>query len=544
MKTSRFFTVLGALLISYSAFANIAKPHVVEYTQPDGTVISIILHGDEYGHYATTPDGTMLYSHPDGFYRTTPAQSTSANQAPRMNRANSAVGNTSLALGQHRFLVILVAFKDVPFTISNPVQAFHNLLNQRGYSSNSATGSVYDFYYENSNGLFDPTFDVYGPVTLSQNVSAYGGNSGGNDKNPDVGFAEACQLLDPEVDFSIYDQDNDGYIDNIFFYYAGYNEAEGGPANTIWPHQWSLEYYHSNVRVDGKRLGSYACTSEYSGSSGKRMCGIGTFSHEFGHVLGLPDFYDTDYTTNGECDPLGNFSPMDSGSYNNDGRTPPYFSAYERWSLGWMDAPTDLVYTGKYTLPAIRNNKAYMFSTPNSGEYFIIETRDNYGWDKYLSGNGMLVYHVDQSKNRVSGNYTAEYLWNYTNSINAYSSHPCYRIIPARSSSYSYGSWPFPGTGNVRTYTPKAWSGKTFEVEFSEISYSSGEVSFKFKGEDGDVLASNNISYINYIDSTHYELVPGNDLTVQNVNWRTENNTLIADVTYTDGSTEIIELEL
>lgn len=539
-----FFAVLAALVFSYSASAIVASKKPITYTQPDGSVITITLQGDEYEHWAVTPDGTKLYPHPDGFYRTSPVQVPSMVVPSMRTRNNSAVGNTSLALGEHKFLVILVEFKDVKFTLSNPKQAFENLLNERGYSQNGATGSCFDFYYEQSNGQFIPSYDVYGPATLSKNVSAYGGNDYyGNDKDPDGAFAEACTILDDEIDFSEYDQDHDGYVDNIFFYYAGYNEAEGGASNTIWPHQWSLEYYHGNEKHDGVRLSSYACSSEYKGSSGKRMCGIGTFSHEFGHVLGLPDFYDTDYSSNGQAYPLEDYSTMDSGSYNNEGRTPPYFSALERYMLGWMNEPEELVYTGNYSMLPIRNDKAYRLETTNPGEYFYFECRDNEGWDRYLPGSGMIVYHVDQSNNRVSGNYTANYLWEYTNSINAYSSHPCYRIIRAKDSG-ALNYWPFPGAGKVYTYKPKIWNGTVLDNEFSSISFDGESVSFRFKGDDSDVLAASGISYILYNGPSDYELIPGNDLVVKTLEWKTENNTLIAEVSYTNGTKEVIELEL
>lgn len=474
-RLSTIIAILALMLSGFQAYAIKASRNVIEYRQPDGSVIKIQMHGDEFHHWVTDTQGNVLTLDKDQFYRPGPmpmmTEAAKMKRAQAPGRSNAAGAPVDMTHGDHQFLVILVEFADMQFTVDNPKQAFHDLLNQPGYSKNGGTGSAYDYYHENSKEQFNPSFDVYGPYQVSGNYADYGGNDySGNDKNPDGAFHEACVLADPDIDYSIYDQDGDGYVDNIFFYYAGHNEAEGGGANTIWPHAWAFYYYSG--KLDGVRLDSYACTSEYKSSYGKYMCGIGTFCHEFGHVIGLPDFYDTDYESNGYCDPLMNFSLMDSGSYNNDGRTPPYLSAIERNLLGWMDKPQEITVSGNYSLKDITNREAYTTSTENPGEYFLYETRGGKSWDYYIA-SGMVVYHVDQSATKVHGQ-TAKQRWDSWNGINCYSDHPCYYIVKAKDSYYSSGSAAvFPGSGNVKTFRGKSWAGEEMDISLNNISYSS-----------------------------------------------------------------------
>ncbi len=482
MRNLRYIVILLACLaFAVPASAIKAPRKTVEYVQPDGTRIRIRIHGDEFRHWVTTEDEkTVLKLDKDNFYRpggTVPVLDAnvritreSTRRVREQNRASSA-----LTQGSNHFLVLLIEFSDTKFTVSNPQQAFYNLLNQEGYSTNGGTGSARDYYYENSDGIFSPTFDVVGPITLSKSASYYGGNDAyGSDAHPDEALYEACQKVNAQVDFAEYDHDNDGYVDQVFYYYAGHNEAEGGGANTIWPHAWSLYYY--SAYFDGVRVYDYACTSEYKNSIGSNMCGIGTFCHEFGHVIGLPDFYDTDYEKNGYGYAVYNFSLMDEGSYNNDGRTPPYLSAIERNLLGWMDKPTEIMTGGSYTLAPIRNKQAYRISTENPGEYFLLETRDYHSWDKYIS-NGMIVYHVDQSETKVHG-MTARQRWDSWTGINCYSDHQCYYIVPAKDSYYSTSSYPFPGSSNVRTFQGTSWAGVENDIILNNISFDNTNVTF------------------------------------------------------------------
>ena len=525
-----------ALLAGYQFMTAIpAYPGRIVYTQPDGTRIVIRHHGDEFGHWATDGSGRLVVESPEGFYR--PAadisvegirrSAASRRAAARQMRAARRASGQHIALGQKHFLVILVEFKNKQFSTSeDPHAAFDALMNERGYSVNGGTGSARDYYYDNSHGLFDPVFDVYGPVQLDTTYAYYGQNdSQGNDRRPEQAIIDACQKLDGEIDFTRYDNDNDGYVDLVFMYYAGKGEADGGASNTIWPHQWEISNAGKSLELDGKKIDSYACTNEVVGTGAlmDKMCGIGTACHEFAHAMGLPDFYDTDYSENGQAAGLFFFSTMDSGAYNNDGRTPPFFNIEERILLGWLDGDVirDFPKTGTYTLPSVDENVAYRTLTDMDGEYFVYECRGSNGWDAGLSSHGLVVYHVDKSDRTVRLNYgstTARNLWeNWQsyNSINENGSHPCFYIIPsADPDNLLYGHTlyfgdyyfdyaksegiPFPGSEGVTGYVPKSWNGVESEISFKNIAYSDDTVTLTA------VLPNEDLDYCTIADAGSY----------------------------------------
>ena len=518
----RTILALVALLAGFQLMTAVpARPGRTVYVQPDGTKITIRQFGDEFGHWTVDAVGRLVALSPDGYYR--PVEETSVSDVrrhaaarravARQNRAARRAQGDPIAIGQKHFLVILVEFKDKQFTIQDPQAAFTALLNEPGYSKNGATGSARDYYYDNSHGIFEPVFDVYGPVQLENGYSYYGRNNEyGEDENVEEAIISSCQLLDEEVDFSQYDNDGDGKMDLVFMYYAGKGENDGGTTNTIWPHQWEIGYL--DVQLDGKLIDSYACASELTGSG--RMCGIGTACHEFAHAMGLPDFYDTDYTRNGQAASLFNFSPMDGGAYNNDDRTPPYFNIQERIMLGWLseDVIQEFPESGTYTLPSVHENVAYKTFTDQPGEYFLYECRGSNGWDAGLDAHGMLVYHVDKSERIVeikpyggTLRFPARELWedwHTYNAINENGSHPCFYIIPAADQDnllFGHSKWggdyyfdteyapqiPFPGEDEVTTYIPKSWNGVESLITFSDIAYADDVVTLRVTIPSGEV---------------------------------------------------------
>ena len=488
----KYITALALLLAGILAARAVpAYPGPVKVTQPDGSTVTILLHGDENFHWITNEFGEYMERDNQGFLRkvseaTVKARMAAAPYRDIRRQISEPQHASSITFGEKRFLVLLIEYTDKPFSKSR--QDFYNLINQKGYNG---YGSVCDYYTFQSQGKLQPTWDVFGPVKVSHNMAYYGGNdSSGGDKNPDGLLAEALTALDGQVNYKQYDNDGDGYVDNVFFFYAGYSEAEGAEEDCIWPHSWSLRVHHSSLVLDGVRFDSYACGSELMGTSGSNMDGIGTFCHEFGHVLGLPDFYDTDYYTNGMASYTPDtFSVMASGTYNNDSATPPNLSAMERNILGWMDEPTTLSSTGSYSLESISTNKAYMIPSDVKNEFFIFETRDGTGWDacinQYAKGTpvqGLVVYHADRSNNKVTGSIRASSLW-YYNMINAYSVHPCFRIIPARESRDRRDRWVYP-SGSITEFTPEAWSGKELDYTLRDISFENGRVSFMLAGPE------------------------------------------------------------
>lgn len=513
----RLYLLAALLCCSLSIFqpaelsAVPADPRPVVLQLPDGSTVTVRIHGDEYLSWMTCgnslvslkSDGYLYYAafEADGTLSvsdtrvtgsgpilsgntriTPPASAVRRALQARSERENYSLPGTRISRsseiteGKRYFLTILVNFKDVQFSLDDPKTKFHNLLNERGYSENGGTGSAYDYYYDNSNGKFDPSFDVYGPVTLPQDMAYYGENKGGgtNDANPRqmVRDAISAAIEQEGLQLAKYDNDGDGVLDNVFIYYAGHNEAEGGSPDSIWPHKWNSSGTYQGIRID-----TYACTSELRGSFGTNMAGIGTFTHEFGHVLGLPDFYDIDYDTDGNARGLGSFSLMSGGNYNNNGCTPPYLNFMERHLLDWAGEPTDLTESGQYTLQPVQENMAFRSPTENEGEYFLYEYRNLEGWDKYLPKGGVLIYHVDQSNNKV-GNLTAKQRWNYGN-INSYAAHQCFDLVEAvypESSVSSDAQVPFPGSTQNTDFNSKSspaavdWAGNNTGYNLSEIT--------------------------------------------------------------------------
>ncbi len=517
-----FLRQILVFAISFFPISNLlavrATPEPITITQADGTRITFRLRGDEHFHYRTTLDGYALvpdsrniltYARQDEKGNlvstnirasnagsrtatekkllTTLPQNIALRRTSQSQRIMRSASNTTIAsaeafqktfpvTGSPRSIVILVNFADRSFITANPLSAFTNLLNQKGYSANGGTGSARDYFRDNSMGVFDPQFDVAGPFTLPQKMDYYGKNdSNGDDTAPQQMVIDACTLAAANgVDFSLYDTDKNGIVDNVFIYYAGYNEAEGAPANTVWPHRWSLN--NTNTRFNNVSIYGYACTSELKDASGTNMCGIGTFTHEFGHVLGLPDLYNTD---DQDKFALSYWDIMDAGPYLNAGRTPPCYSAYERFFLNWL-APTELKGKGDFTLNFLgSSNKAYLISqtgnhnlngaNPSSSEFFMLENRQRTGWDTYLPGHGMLVSHI---------NYNAG-TW-ADNTVNNNVAALGVGLVTADgvASSYTLSGDPFPGSSKNAYFMPVLQDGTAIKRMAYNIKETSGLITF------------------------------------------------------------------
>jgi M6 family metalloprotease-like protein len=537
-----FVFYLGVLFLLFPgemyAVKAISESFIVH--QPNGDTLRVCLHGDEFFHYITTDDGILIAQSSDKFYKYARMSATGQIEPTKINANNprsrsvsdiqlisslqktsefstiaqaqtvkkvatnneDVIKKTYPLSGSPKTLVILVNFSDKSFSVSTPQTAFTNLLNEDGYSTNGGTGSAKDYFEDASNNAFSPQFDVVGPYTLPSTLAYYGANnSSGDDAYPRQMVIDACSLADQNgVDFTQYDTDNDGMVDNIFIYYAGYNEAEGAAANTIWPHRWTLANY--STKFDGKIIFDYACTSELRGTSGTNMCGIGTFCHEFGHVLGLPDLYATNSATHHT---LYSWDIMDYGPYNNNGRTPPTYSAYERFFLGWL-TPVELKTAQNVTLYSIsQSNKAYLISqtgshnlngqSPSPSEFILLENRQKTGWDTYLPGHGMLVTRV---------NYNSS-TWSY-NTVNNTSTAMGVDIIEADgiATDASCSGDPFPGIKSVTSYDPTLTSGTVLNKPLTSITENSGTISFKFMG-GGDlpvITATSDFSQFSTVQGT------------------------------------------
>ena len=391
-----------------------------ELTLTDGTRVTATLVGDEHGHFWLAADGTA-YQAVDGadVYASVDRQQViqkanakrAASNARRMRRmAPCRVGEVGGITGQKKGLIILVNFSDESFQSSNNNALYQRIANEANFSYGDFKGSMRDYFYAQSEGQFELTFDVVGPVSVSKIQSYYGANdSDGNDKYPATMVIEALKKADSQVNYADYDWDGDGEVEQVYVVYAGKGEADGGASTTIWPHEWELSSaatYGDGAgaqTLDGVRINTYACGGELNGSTGA-VAGIGTMCHEFSHCLGYPDFYDTDYS-GGQG--MGYWDLMDSGSYNDDGYQPAGYTSYERWVAGWK-TPTELTSTTQIdnmkALQTAGSNTYIIYNSGNSNEYYLLENRQKTGWDQSLPGEGLLILHVDYSASAWSSN--------------------------------------------------------------------------------------------------------------------------------------------
>jgi len=465
---SRLIISVALLLSATSLLAVPAYRGWQTKTQPDGTTIEVRLNGDEYYHFYTNRAGEVVRENTDGYWQVAEEQPTPQSIAarrkasPKLQNRPNRVGSINLA---PRGLFILVNFKDSKYQPANTQAEMDKMMNADTYTYNGAFGSARKYFTDQSHGAYTPVFDVVGPVTLTKNYSYYGKNdSKGSDMYPGDMVIEACKLADTQfnVDFTQYDNDHDGYVDFVYIIYAGKGEADSDDKNTIWPHNWDIEsaiyfgnctYKQSECKVDGLYINNYACSGELNGQTGKRS-GIGTLCHEFSHVLGLPDYYDTNYGTNyDDYRTPGDWDIMDNGTYNGDGNCPPNYSIHEKYYFGWQ-TPQNIGNTQSIlTLPAAGadSHVAYQLNTANAlqpattdGINYYIENRQQSGWDTHLPGHGLLVWYVNY-------NQTA---WD-TNEPNNTDNNPCYTVISASGSKTRIGQArdPFPGTTRKTSIT-------------------------------------------------------------------------------------------
>lgn len=440
---------LMLLCLSITAVAMPAKPGWTTVTQSDGTTLRVQMVGNAFNSAILTSDGLTVARGNDGdFYYTTSVMGLTAVRAhqakdrtasetafinvqrenlkmtfqpyklPRHaagGRLNATGSNRSAdvpALGERRIPIILVEFAD---------KKFNNTRERIIEAMLTGSESVSQYFHDQSNGMYRPVFDVYGIYSLSQNREYYGGRTN-TTKDKGIGWmvTEACQLAAADgVSFAPYDTNNDYYCDVVIVIYAGVGEAQAGMSHpeAVWPCNWTLDaakYYSRGGNgsfapgPNDPYVNHFAVFNELHGSNerGKTIDGIGTFVHEFGHCLGLPDMYDTG---NQDHYGMGNWDVMCLGCYNNDTYTPVGYSAYEKAFMGWIDyiIPEPDTY---YTLPVWNQKSAdtdkavCVTSDVNRNEYFIFENRRRQGWDRFLPGQGILVTHITYKESRWTNN--------------------------------------------------------------------------------------------------------------------------------------------
>ena len=487
-----------SLTVALRTFAVPANPRPFVYTQPDGKQITLRLVGDEYAHSYVDEDGYVATINDEGFVVRQAERAETLLKSKRKEaiwERRMAAGTKSVlrpAPGKDNHgLIVLANFDDLKFTDTR--ERIYSLMNQEGYSQNGATGSARDYFVAQSMGQFQPTFDVVGPVTLDMPMRYYGANDAkGSDKNAPVMIFSAVQkaVENGLVDLNNYDADGDGIVDMVYVIYAGLGEADGGEENTVWPHMWNLQAsaQFAYQQIQGKRIGLYACSAEYrsdSGSAaGRTFSGIGTFCHEYGHCLGLPDVYDVTYSGGYG---MASWDIMSSGSYLNNGNTPPSYSAFERYSVGWL-AYDDATIERDYTLsPLAESNHAVRLSSPrNPDEYFILENRQQEGWDAYLPARGLMITHIDYD----------EQIWD-RNAVNADPNHQHIMIMAADNNwkSNTQSGDLYPGLLNNTSFTDSStpssllWDGSPLGRPVTAIRMDGRDISFHV-GQDATGISS------------------------------------------------------
>lgn len=458
--SKRIVLLLMTVFVTLSIYAIPAKPGVKRLlTLADGTTVEARLVGDEHGHYWLGTNGKAYQEANDGkTYQLVDAEQVkqqakirrakaNAQRAKRMPGAKRTAG-TSNFIGEKKGIIILVNFaNDVQFQEGNDNAYFQRVANEENFNDGNFVGSVRDYFSKQSEGKFLLNFDVAGPYTLKYEMSHYGANdSEGNDVHPAEMVIEACTMANDDVDFSLYDWDGDDIVDQVYVIYAGMSENEGGGANTIWPHEWTLSsanYYGDGAgpqELDGVTIDTYACGSELNGSG--EICGIGTICHEFSHCLGYPDYYDADYS-GGQG--MGCWDLMDSGSYNGDGYQPAGYTSYERWVAGWMEPVELTATTSVENMKALQDeaNAYIIYNEGNRNEFFLLENRQFIGWDESLPGRGLLILHCDYDED----------VWN-DNEPNDDPNHQRLTWIPA-DNEYQYETYEYDG----ETYIEYTWEG-------------------------------------------------------------------------------------
>ncbi|WP_418938139.1 M6 family metalloprotease domain-containing protein [Leyella stercorea] len=427
-----------SMLFAFGTAANAvpAKKLQKVITLANGTQVSVELRGDEYLSWWEGTDGTA--------YRTTatdenvfeafdleaqkPAAAarrarTEQGRVARLARVKNSLkgaddkmrglgGDHITYKGVKKGLVVLVDFKNKKFADGHDLEYYKNVINGKDFSDEEEgyVGSVRDYFLAQSNGQFELDFDVVGPVTMSKNYGYYG-NDGAYQKDEKVYemIKEACDGIKDQVNLKNYDWDGDGEADQVFFLYAGLGQASGGSAGTIWPHESELRYWPCGVlSYPTGKINTYACANELQpetqGSSRYISAGIGTICHEFSHCLGFADMYDT---TGGGGYGMSVFDVMDQGSYNGNGFVPCNYTAFERIYAGWVE-PIELI--DPATVKDMKSVSDYgrpfiMYNYKNTNEYFLMENRQNTGWDEGLYGsNGLLITHVNYVPSRWANN--------------------------------------------------------------------------------------------------------------------------------------------
>ena len=486
-------------MIAASLFAVPAYRGWRTVNMSDGSEVTIHQVGDEFFHYWEDENGTQYVEEAEGWQvASQPAVQSAVSKAKQASRRynrtrpNRAIGAFNMA---PRGLVILVNYKDIKYSDQNPRKDMDSLMNAASYTYSGAIGSTREYFRAQSNGQYVPDFDVVGPYTLDYNRSHYGSNDkNGDDLLPGDMVIEACKAADADgVDFTKYNNDGDKEVDFVYIIYAGGGEADGGPKESIWPHNWEIDdarsydncsYPKDSCKVDGLYINNYACSGELRSNVTDSRCAIGTIAHEFGHVLGLPDYY---VTSESATNYKYNYTPgawtiMDYGSYNNDGNTPPNYSVFDKYYFGWVtpevlakDAQENVTVTTDYASSYQINGGTTLLPYNREQYIWYVENRQKTGWDAYLPGHGMLIWEVKYNASNWEADAPNNEAVGYT-IVTANSPTRPYSPYVQNTTLSSTSKTPFPGTNRVDSVSLASG------CVLSGITESNGVIDFKYNG--------------------------------------------------------------
>ena len=434
----RILLLLAVSLTTALAWAVKADPTPIIVTQPDGTRLTVVLHGDEHINWYSTLDGVLLVQTKAGYFvadiddngeltatrqlahdrnERQATELTLVEQQPRdrffaasqqklqkqstLRKAQhiKEVGTLFPHTGTPKALILLVDFPDEPFSLTDPKKSFEQYLNgsgepvDYGNGENSNYGSVKEYFHDSSNGAFTPQFDIYGPYRLPQNLhTVYG--VGRSDNIREL-MKDACTAANADVNFADYDANNDGIVDLVYIIYAGYSASVNGNVETcIWPKSGSDSFQGT---YDGKSIMRYGVNNELNywpeATSSKIINGIGLFCHEFSHCMGLPDMYAIETASGYKHNNQGmeTWDVMDNGCYSNNGYCPVPYTAWEQEVMGWNTIEELKGYYDELVIDPLEKpgSKAYKVVNPkNEREYVVLQNIQNVNWHSATGRQG------------------------------------------------------------------------------------------------------------------------------------------------------------
>ncbi|MHC4211786.1 MAG: M6 family metalloprotease domain-containing protein, partial [Planctomycetota bacterium] len=441
-------TVCVLVLSCNTTLAITASPKAFETHQPDGRKIRLHIRGDERFHWLEDTDGYTVirdrgrysYARLDVNGKLQPSSLTVGTDNPNaiglkkkilppvevrrslrpalMSGTSSVTPPTKVPpTGTVKNLVVLCMFSDHAVGVdARDANDYDILFNQIGGDVNLApTGSVKDLYLENSYGTMTLESTVTAWVTLPNTESYYANNNdgvGSYPRNAQGMVEDALDLIDPVIDFSQFDDDEDGYVDAIGFIHSGYGaETGGGNGTWIWSHRWSLWALPGGewTSSEGVKVYDYHTEPALWGTSGTNIVRFGVIAHEIGHFFGLPDLYDTD----GSGEGIGSWGMMaNSWGFDFTQLRPPHFSAWSKIELGWV-TPTIIITPDLYNIDQAETNAQIYridYGYP-SGEYLLIENRQPVGIETAIPQGGLCIYHIDEQADDITEGYPGQSGW-------------------------------------------------------------------------------------------------------------------------------------